>query len=216
VELSDKGAELIANFEGFRSEPYWDVNHYSIGYGTRSHQGDGPITRAEGLARLQRQVEANYGAAVDQINKRHDLHLNQNQFDALTSFAFNLGPGVLDADRPVGRALRAKKWKDVAQYMLDYNRAGGQVLAGLTRRRETESKLFLRRPPVNYTDEEKEHLAKIKKKGKNPVAAAWLERQAVKIKRAAREDGKKGKSDWKTHDRGRRYQGIRRALRRYS
>jgi lysozyme len=209
VKLSDKGAQFIANFEGFRATPYWDVNHWSSGHGTRARQGDKAITRTEAMRRLQRQADSTYGAAVNKLG----VKLNQNQFDALTSFAYNLGPGVVSRDSMVGRLLRAGKYKEAADTMLAYDKAGGRTLAGLSARRRKERELFLRKPPVGYSDEERKYLARLKKPGKQPGAEKWLKQQAADIQRAARKDGKGG---WEKHDRGRRYQGIRRAIKRYS
>jgi hypothetical protein len=70
--------------------------------------------------------------------------LNQHQFDALVSFVYNLGPGAIAPGTGIGRALRARAWRRAADEMLRWNRAGGRVLAGLTRRREAERALFLR------------------------------------------------------------------------
>ena len=208
MKLSDRGAQMIAGFEGFMSCPYWDINHWSIGYGTRSHQGADCIDRAEALRRLKHQADETYGAAVN----RTGVELNQNQFDALTSLAYNVGPGVLDPDQPVGRAVRRQQWQQAADAMLAYNRAGGQVLAGLTRRRWDERHLFLKPPPVRYTRDERKWLRRLQSYGNQPQAEAWLKRQARAIQRKARAT----KNGWKKYDRGRRYQGIRRALKRYN
>lgn len=63
--------------------------------------------------------------------------LNQNQFDALTSFCYNCGKGNLKA------LVSGRDAETVANIMLSYNIGGGKTLAGLTRRREEERKLFL-------------------------------------------------------------------------
>ena len=217
MKLSDAGTEFIANFEGFRADPYWDIDHHSIGYGTRAKgENDGPITREEGLRRLHDQVEEHYGAAVNKLNDDFDLGLNQNQFDALVSFVYNLGPAAIGKDWDVGQALRAKDFQRAADEMLDHNKAGGQVLAGLTTRREKERALFLKRPPVGYTDDERHLLSVIKDENASKTrrlrAATTLRAQATEIQKKARAE----KDGWKKHDRGRRFQGIRRALKRYA
>jgi hypothetical protein len=91
-------------------------------------------------------VDATYGAAINALQ----LPFNQNQFDALTSFVYNVGPGGVATSTGVGRALRAKNWKSAAEHLLDWDKAGGRTLAGLTRRRRAERKLFL--TPVAHTD----------------------------------------------------------------
>jgi lysozyme len=142
VKLSQHGVELIARFEGFSAKPYRDaVGVWTIGFG--STKGVGPktpaVTRAQAIARLKRDVDETYGQAVNALG----LPLNQNQFDALTSFVYNLGPGVLDKSTGVGRALRAHKWDLAADQMLRWDKAGGLTLLGLTRRRQAERALFL-------------------------------------------------------------------------
>lgn len=65
------------------------------------------------------------------------LKLNQNQFDALVSFTYNCGPGNL-LKLVAGRTIL-----QIGDAILKYNKAGGKVLKGLTRRREAERALFL-------------------------------------------------------------------------
>ena len=211
MRLSDKGAQLIANFEGFRSCPYWDVNHWSIGYGTASSKRAKCIDRAEARRRLRQQADETYGAAVN----RTGVKLNQNQFDALTSLAYNVGPGVLDADEPVGRALRRHDFKEAADAMLQYNRAGGQVLPGLVARRKVERNLFLTEPPhkkIRWSDAERRRVRTLTNPNASRKAKAeakeWLRGQVHKIERQAQSRA----GGWERYDRGRRRRGIARLL----
>lgn len=213
MKLSAAGAEFIANFEGFRADPYWDVNHWSIGYGTPSSEGARPITRAEGMRRLRAAVNEHFAPAVRAIG----VQLNQDQFDALTSFAYNLGPGVIDGldGDAVFDAVKRGDFRAAGDAMLSYNRASGVVLPGLARRRQMERALLLKRQPVRYTKEERHLLAVLKDKQASKTrrtrAAGTLRRLAREIQlRARRED------DWQKADRGRRFKGIRGALRKYA
>jgi lysozyme len=147
MNLGQKGLDLIKEYEGFRSAPYRDpVGVWTIGYG--STKGVGPntprMTEQQASDRLRREVDQTYGAAVNKIPG-----LNQNQFDAITSFVYNVGTGGI-GDTGVGRALRAKDWNRAANELLKWDKAGGRTLAGLTRRRQAERKLFLTPvgPPV--------------------------------------------------------------------
>jgi lysozyme len=215
VRLSDRGARLIANFEGFRSCPYQDSGGvWTIGYG--STRGVGPntkcITRKQALARMKREIDETYGAAVNRL----PVKLNQNRFDALTSFVYNLGPGAIDPDTGIGQALRRQHWRQAGDEMLRWNKDDGRVLEGLTRRRRAERKLFLTKPPpppVRYSDEERRQVRLLKDGGprQKESSRAWLRGQAADIQRRARVE----RDGWKQHDRDRRYQGIRRALRRH-
>jgi lysozyme len=149
MRLSDPGALLIANSEGFSATPYRKKgDRWTIGYGSTS--GVGPntprVTRAQALARLKREVDANYGAAVNRIG----VPLNQNQYDALCSFTYNLGPGAVAADTGIGRALRARDYGKAANELLRWTKGPPGTYAGLRARRERERALFLKPPPDRF------------------------------------------------------------------
>ena len=207
--LSARGARLIAEFEGFRSCPYRDpVGVWTVGYGSTHGVGPGSrcLTRAQALARMRREVDQEYGAAVNALPVR----LTQNRFDSLSSFTYNLGPGAIGSGTGIGRALRRKQWRRAADEMLEWNQAGGHVLAGLVRRRKAERKLFLTAPPVRYTSAERRALRRLKRgtAKQKREAREQLRRQARDIQKRARGE----RNGWRKHDRARRYQGIRRAL----
>lgn len=143
MKISKSGLRLIEQFEGFSASIYHDsVGVATIGYGTTSADVN-PLPRhltqhqAEQL--LARKLNEKYGAAINALR----LPFNQNQFDALCSFTYNLGSGVLSSGYTVGRLLRGRQWRAAADSMLQYDHAGGQVLAGLSRRRRAERSLFL-------------------------------------------------------------------------
>jgi lysozyme len=142
VNLSPTGANLITEFEGFRPRPYRDaVGVWTIGYGSTAGVGPNtpPITEQQARDRLMREVDAQYGRAINALG----VPLTQNQFDALVSFVYNVGPGGVAASTGVGRALRARNYQQAADELLKWDKAGGRTLAGLTRRRQAERKLFL-------------------------------------------------------------------------
>lgn len=157
MKLSARGAEMISRFEGFSSKPYRDaVGVWTIGFGSTKgvKSTSAHVTRAQALERMRREVDDVYGAAINQLG----LDLNQNQFDALTSFVYNVGPGGVAASTGVGRALRACDWHRAANEMLKWDKAGGKRLLGLTRRRRAEAALFLEPvadPLEGYTPAEK-------------------------------------------------------------
>jgi GH24 family phage-related lysozyme (muramidase) len=148
MRLSPAGAHVIESFEGFVPHPYRDsVGVWTIGFG--STKGVGPhsphVTVAQAEARLMREVDAEYGAAINALG----LALNQYQFDALVSFVYNVGVGGVAPSTGVGRALRAHDWRAAADHLLDWDKAGGRRVAGLTRRRHAERALFLRTPTTD-------------------------------------------------------------------
>jgi lysozyme len=142
MQISENGLRLIERFEGFVSHPYWDPygRVWTRGYGeTEGITADSPsISQGEAQRRLARLVDERYAPAVREI-----AGLNQNQFDALCSFVWNVGPGAISAGTALGGLLRRGHWTYAAAALLAYVRAGGQVLQGLVTRRQAERVLFL-------------------------------------------------------------------------
>ena len=144
MKISEKGLNLIKKFEGCRLQAYQDsVGVWTIGYGTTN--ADKAITgtiickglqisQATADEWLRRSIDAKYGPKVD---KHSRYEWNQNEFDALVSFAYNIGS--IDQLTANGTRTRA----EIANKIPAYNKAGGKVLAGLTRRRKEEQALFL-------------------------------------------------------------------------
>ena len=140
------GIEIIKKYEGFSADPYLcPAGVPTIGYGsTRNLSGnritmdDEPVSRdiAEQLVQMElRHVDA-------AISKLIKVPLTQNQFDALASFAFNLGSGRLQSS-----TLRAKvnrlDYDGAADEFPKWRKAAGKVLPGLVRRRAEERQLWL-------------------------------------------------------------------------
>ena len=70
-----------------------------------------------------------------------EVKLNQNQFDALVAWVYNLGPSNLKSSTML-KVLNEEEWEEVPRQMKRWNKAGGEVLRGLVRRREAEAMLF--------------------------------------------------------------------------
>lgn len=145
MRISDKGISLIKQFEGLRLTAYQDsVGVWSIGYGW-THPVDGkPIRpgmtiKEETAERLLRTGLVGYESDVSKLVK---VKLTQGQFDALVSFAYNLGARALSTSTLLQK-LNAGDYTGAAGEFPRWNKAGGKVLPGLTRRREAERALFL-------------------------------------------------------------------------
>ena len=149
MKISDNGLALIKRFEGFEPESYQDIaGVWTIGYG---HTGpevgpDQKISQKEADALLERDLKT-FENAVDRAVK---APLNQNEFDALVSFAYNVGAGALRSSTALKRLNRGNRL-GAADALTWWNKAtvGGVLreVAGLTRRRAAEKALFL--TPVN-------------------------------------------------------------------
>jgi len=146
MNIGDRGLDLIRAFEGFRAEPYRDaVGVPTIGYGStyypdgqRVRISDPPITR-EQATDLMMQVLREF---EDGINAALRVEVTQNQYDALVCWAFNIGVSAAQ-NSTLMKKLNSGDYSGAADQFLRWNRAGGQVLRGLTRRREAERALFL-------------------------------------------------------------------------
>ncbi|MES3537104.1 lysozyme [Enterobacter hormaechei] len=145
MQTSDKGIALIKEFEGCKLTAYQDsVGVWTIGYGwTQPVDGkpirDGMTIKQETAERLLKTGLVSYEGDVSRLVK---VGLTQEQFDALVSFTYNLGARSLSTSTLL-RKLNAGDYAGAADEFLRWNKAGGKVLNGLTRRREAERALFL-------------------------------------------------------------------------
>jgi len=143
MTISEKGIDLICQFEGYSSKPYLDsVNVPTIGFGTTMYNSgtkvtmnDYPVTLEQAKNYLVHHIENRcYHALVG-------LKLSQNQFDALCSFVYNCGAGAFENSTLKKRIVTGEG--DIRAGFAMWNKAGGQVLAGLTKRRTAEADLYL-------------------------------------------------------------------------
>jgi len=150
--LSKEGAAFIARFEGFRGQLYNDAaGHATIGYGHLVHHGpiDGsePAEFRKGISqdRALELLQADAAKAAAEIARSVKVPLDQHQFDALVSFAFNVGNGAF-RESTLLRLLNEGRYDAVEAQLARWNKAGGKTLQGLVNRRAAEAKLFLGRP----------------------------------------------------------------------
>lgn len=141
MKISDRGVELVAKYEGCRLTAYkCPAGVWTIGYGHTAgvNQGDTLDSEAEARKLLKEDLKK-YGNYVNACVEKQQINfsLTQNQFDALTSFCYNCGNGSLQ------KLVSGRNAAEIAEKMLQYNKGGGKVLAGLVRRREEERALFL-------------------------------------------------------------------------
>ena len=145
MQTSEKGIALIKQFEGCKLTAYQDsVGVWTIGYGWTKPVDGKPIRAGmtinqETAERLLKTGLVSYESDVSRLVK---VGLTQGQFDALVSFTYNLGARSLSTSTLL-RKLNTGDYAGAADEFLRWNKAGGKVLNGLTRRREAERALFL-------------------------------------------------------------------------
>lgn len=145
MQVSNNGINLIKQFEGCKLTAYQDsVGVWTIGYGW-TQPVDGKSV-AKGMTITQKKANDLLTEGVAQYEKGVTnlvtVPVNQNQFDALVDFAYNLGVNALKGSTLL-RKLNAGDYAGAANEFPKWNKAGGKELAGLTRRREAEKFLFL-------------------------------------------------------------------------
>jgi len=139
MKISEEGKALIKKFEGCELDSYvCSGGVWTIGYGHTAgvKQGD-KINQDEADHLLTEDLEEFEGY----VNNAVEVALDQNQFDALVAWTFNLGPSNLKSSTML-EVLNEEKYSKVPSEMKRWNKAGGKVLEGLIRRRDAEALLF--------------------------------------------------------------------------
>ena len=139
MKISQEGIDLIKHFEGCELESYrCSANVLTIGYGTTKNVVEGmKISQHQAEELLMKDLEEFEEYVEDLI----DVPLEQNQFDALVAWTYNLGPTNLK-NSSLRKILNKGAYDDVAEQIKRWNKANGKVLKGLVRRRNAEAELF--------------------------------------------------------------------------
>ncbi len=142
--------DLIKDTEGFSKYKYWDYSQWTIGYGTRCGADEYPngITEAE-AERLLRNFTADFADCVNNFAIDYNIELTQNQFDALVCMSYALGNlwyayDEFDLKTILINGSENYSFLEIAKAFGEWRKAGGSVLQGLVKRREEETKLFLK------------------------------------------------------------------------
>jgi lysozyme len=146
VKISNSGLSILKEFEGLRLNAYKDsVGVWTIGYGHTSMAGE-PVVKA-GLKITEQEAENILRRDIIKYERAVESKLtripNQNQFDAMVSLCYNVGPPNFNKSS-VLRFFNAGQDAKAANAFLAWNKAGGRVLAGLTRRRSVEMGLYMK------------------------------------------------------------------------
>lgn len=141
----DEAIKLIKKFEGFRSKAYRDpIGIWTIGYGTIRYSNGKPVQRGDVISESEASkyiVSWLHKNAIPVVNREVKVTLNDNQYNALLSFVYNVGPGNFKRST----LLKKINFNDMFGAAKEFNKwvyAGGKKFKGLERRRKEERALF--------------------------------------------------------------------------
>ena len=139
MKVSQECVDLVKFFEGFEANAYLcPANVWTIGYGRTKDVREGDIIPE---VQAERDVVEELEEFAEQVLNSVKVELTQNELDALTSWTYNLGVGNLQSSTLL-KKLNTGDYESVPSEMVRWNKAGGKVLAGLTKRREAEAELW--------------------------------------------------------------------------
>jgi len=146
MKLNQTGYDLIKGFEGLVLKPYkCSAGVPTIGYGNTYYENgvkvqmsDAPITKT----RAEELLKVNADRFALKVNNLLKKPVTQNQFNALVSFAYNVGSGALASSTLLKLVNVNPNDAMIAKEFLKWNKASGKVIDGLTKRRIKESALY--------------------------------------------------------------------------
>jgi lysozyme len=142
MKVSNSGILLIKKHEGFRNKAYkCPAGVWTIGYGHTSGVREGMIiTEAQGEAFLKQDILT----AENEVS-RQLKNIGQNQFDALVSFTYNVGTGNFRGSTLLKKIKINPNDSTIRGEFAKWNKGGGTVLPGLTKRRNEEAELYFKK-----------------------------------------------------------------------
>lgn len=150
MKTSDNGIKLIKEFEGCKLYAYRDsVGIPTVGYGhTKNVKMGMSITQAQAEQFLREDIEP-----IERVLNAMNINFKQQQFDALVSWAFNLGTGALKSSTMYKYIIARRPDLDITDQLVKWHNAGGKPLLGLMRRRCAEANLFIGKPIYRIENE---------------------------------------------------------------
>lgn len=147
MKLNKAGADLIKSFEGCKLEAYkCSANKETIGFGNTFYEDGSPVKMGDKITqdRADSLFELIADSFASKIKPLVTANVNSNQFDALVSFAYNCGIANLK-NSTLLKKVNANPYDPTIKAEFEkWNKAGGKVLAGLTKRRKAEADLYFK------------------------------------------------------------------------
>ncbi len=147
MKLNKEGADLIKEFEGCKLKAYQcSAKKWTIGYGNTFYEDGSPVLPGHAISKekADQLFEIIADEFASKVAKLVPSHITPNQFGALVSFAYNCGIVNLQKSTLLKKVIANPNDPSIRAEFLKWNKAGGKVLAGLTRRRESEANLYFK------------------------------------------------------------------------
>ena len=147
MKLNKEGEDLIKSFEGCKLKAYQcSAMKWTIGYGNTFFEDGTPVVAGNAISqeKAEQLFELISNDFSAKVVKLVPSHITPNQFGALVSFAYNCGIANLQKSTLLKKVIANHNDPSIKAEFLKWNKAGGKVLAGLTRRREAESNLYFK------------------------------------------------------------------------
>jgi len=151
MKLDENGVLLIASFEGLRLEPYYATELekqkgiVTIGYGSTFYDNGKQVKITDPTITKERALELLMvlaGAFALKVSKLITKEVNQNQFNALVSLAYNIGINAFKVSTVLRLVNNNPNDANISKAFLMWNKQGGNIMKGLTNRRIKESALY--------------------------------------------------------------------------
>lgn len=147
MKLNKEGADLIKEFEGCKLKAYQcSALRWTIGFGNTFYEDGSPVLPGHAIskAKADQLFEIIADEFASKVAKLVTANVTPNQFGALVSFAYNCGIVNLQKSTLLKKVNLSPNDPSIRLEFIKWNKAGGKVLAGLTRRREAESNLYFK------------------------------------------------------------------------
>jgi len=147
MKLNKAGADLIKEFEGCKLKAYQcSAKKWTIGYGNTFYEDGSPVLPGHAITqeKANQLFELIANEFASKVAKLVSSNVTDNQFGALVSFAYNCGIANLQKSTLLKKVNANHSDPSIRAEFLKWNKAGGKVLAGLTRRREAEANLYFK------------------------------------------------------------------------
>ena len=145
MKLDNNGYKLIQKFEGLKLSAYQDsVGIWTIGYGNITYEDGAKVKKGDKVS--QERADQLFRWFADRFASQVDtailVPVSQNQFNAVTSFAYNVGIGALRSSTLLKKLNRCATDPTIKDEFAKWNKAGGRVIQGLVNRRAEEAKIY--------------------------------------------------------------------------